>query len=223
MGVRENVQYWIVELTSDYGSRALMAKRLGVSKQAVSAWANGAASPDLELVSKISELYGVSLNDLMRHKPNNVSDSDSEYKQWLLSNQVDVPLYGSIAAGTPLSMIECDGEHPIPYDIYIMYPNAFFLRVKGESMNKILPNGCLALVDPCNDIDYDGQPYAICVNGYDATIKRVRKLENGFELVPDSTDPTFRPQVFDYGVEGTDEITVIGRVVYHVLPFDWKY
>ena len=61
------------------------------------------------------------------------------------------------------------------------------------------------------------------MNGYDATIKRVRKLENGFELSPDSTDPTFRPTIYDYGVDGTDRVTVIGRVVYYVLPYDWEF
>ena len=61
------------------------------------------------------------------------------------------------------------------------------------------------------------------MNGYDATIKRVRKLNNGFELVPDSNDPTYRPQTFNYNEPGTQTITVIGRVVYYVLPFDWEF
>ena len=49
----------------------------------------------------------------------------------------------------------------------------------------------------------------------------MKKLANGFELAPDSDDPTYRPMVYDYGIEGTDEITVIGRVFWYVLPFDW--
>ncbi len=32
--------------------------------------------------------------------------------------------------------------------------------------------------------------YAVCVNGFDATIKRVKPLSNGYELIPDSIDPT---------------------------------
>lgn len=88
-------------------------------------------------------------------------------------------------------------------------------------MNRVLPNGCYALVDPDDREPVDNQAYAVCVNGYSATVKRVRRLANGFELVPDSTDPTYRPMVYDYGVEGTDEITVIGRVFWYTLPFDW--
>lgn len=135
---------------------------------------------------------------------------------------VDVPLYGSIAAGTPIEMVEVEGEFPVPATVADRYPDAFLLKVEGESMNRVLPNGCYALVDPCMDADRQNAAYAVCVNGYDATIKRVRRLNNGFELVPDSTDPTYKPALYDYGVEGTETITVIGRVVYYVLPFDWE-
>ena len=61
------------------------------------------------------------------------------------------------------------------------------------------------------------------MNGYDATIKRVNKLNNGFELAPDSNDPTYSKQVFNYNEPGTQTITVIGEVVYFVLPFDWEF
>lgn len=135
---------------------------------------------------------------------------------------VEVPLYGSIAAGTPIEMMEVENTHPVPAKVHEMHPEAFLLKVEGESMNHILPNGCYALVDPCNDVE-DGKPYAVCVNGYDATIKRVKRLANGFQLVPDSTDPTYPVQTFNYNEPGTETITVIGRVVYYVLPFDWSF
>lgn len=138
-------------------------------------------------------------------------------------NFVEIPLYGSIAAGTPIEMIEIEGTHPVPKKVADQYPESFLLEVKGESMNRILPNGCYALVDPCEDIDHDGKPYAVCVNGFDATIKRVKKLNNGFQLVPDSTDPTYAVETYNYNEPGTETITVIGQVVYYVLPFDWGF
>ena len=134
----------------------------------------------------------------------------------------DVPLYGSIAAGVPIEMAEVEDSQPIPTAVHMRYPRAFLLRVEGNSMNNILPNGCLALVDPCNTVDRDGKAYAVCVNGYDATIKRVRKLNNGFVLEPDSTDPTYEPQVFNFNEPDTMAITIIGRVVFYVLPTDWE-
>ena len=130
--------------------------------------------------------------------------------------------YGSIAAGTPIEMLPTDDMHPIPVIVRDKYPAAFLLKVCGESMNRVLPNGCYALIDPAKTVERDGKPYAVCVNGYDATIKRVKRLANGYELAPDSYDPTYRAQVYDYGIEGTDKITVIGRVVWYCVPFDWE-
>ena len=140
---------------------------------------------------------------------------------------VDVPLFGSIAAGTPLDMGNPDDRpersFPIPSQMMSAHPSSFLLQVEGESMNRKLPNGCYALIDPMRkDPVLDNHAYAVCVNGYDATIKRVRRLNNGFELVPDSTDPTYKPTLYDYGVEGTDTITIIGEVVWYTVPFDFE-
>lgn len=42
-----------------------LAERLGVSRQAVSKWETGASIPDLEILLKISRLYGVTINDIL--------------------------------------------------------------------------------------------------------------------------------------------------------------
>jgi repressor LexA len=88
-------------------------------------------------------------------------------------------------------------------------------------MNRVLPNHSYAYVNPTQEI-ISNKVYAVNVNGYDATIKRVRKLNNGFELVPDSTDPTFTPTVYDFGKPETENVRIIGRVVYYVLPLDFE-
>ena len=57
------------------------------------------------------------------------------------------------------------------------------------------------------------------VNGYDATIKRIRKLANGVELIPDSYDPTYRPKVYDFNEEDTPAIKILGKVVWWCKEF----
>lgn len=185
---------------------------LGKSGKTISAWEVGRGQPDGDQLIVLCQLFGKKISDFFGIEPDVAPE-----------NFYDAPLYGAIAAGTPIEMIESEGTFPIPMAKHEEYPDAFLLRVEGDSMNRVLPNGCYALVDPCRDVERDNQPYAVCVNGYDATIKRVRKLNNGFELVPDSTDPTYKPALYDYGVEGTETITPIGRVVYYVLPFDWNF
>lgn len=199
-----------------YGGVPKFAEKVGLSKNTIySVLRNGINGGSINTVLPILAALGIDSNWIIKNRLIEVGKSGSEF--------VDVPLLGSIAAGTPMEMIETEDTHPVPTKVMEQYPDAKLLKVKGNSMNRVLPDGCYALVDPCEDVERDNQPYAVCVNGYDATIKRVHKLANGFELLPDSTDPTYKPKVYDYGEPGTEEITVIGRVVYHMLPFDWSY
>ncbi len=199
-----------------YGSIPKFAKLIGVSPQTIyTALKKGLSGASVATVMPIVAELGLDpvwlLNNRLIEKDNYMPDF------------VDVPLYGSIAAGTPIEMIEVEDTHPIPTEIHDRFPNAFLLKVKGESMNRVIPNGCYVLVDPCDVVDRDMEPYAVCVNGFDATVKRIRTLSNGFELVPDSTDPTYKPTVYDYGEPDTQTVTVIGRVVWYTLPFDWRF
>lgn len=180
----------------------------GVSSMAVSQWENGRAVPRMGSIQRLADYFGVPKSEIM-------GDASGGF--------VSVPLFGRIAAGKPLTMDAVEDSGEVPPAIFNRYPDGFLLRVTGRSMDRVLPDGCLAYITPCDTVDRDGAPYAVCVNGYDATIKRVRKLQNGFELDPDSNDPTFRPKVYDYGVDGTDLISIIGRVVYYVLPYDWAF
>lgn len=207
-------------IKSSYGSVSKFSDVIGVPVTSIySALDRGLANTRTELTDKIYRELNIDWE---------TARLDDDFRELKLKSQTsnqfyDCPLYGSIAAGTPIEMVKVEDTFPIPSEMHRRYPDAFLLRVKGESMNRILPNGCMALVDPCETIEYDGDPYAVCVNGFDATVKRVRALANGFELVPDSTDPTYKPTVYDYGVEGTETVTVIGRVVWYCIPFDWGF
>lgn len=213
MGISENIKRF--RSAKDWTQEQL-ADKVGVTRSTVTQWETGWSQPRMGAVEKLAAAFSVSVSDM-------VAETDAANASSSSTREVDAPLYGSIAAGTPIEMIEVNEYHSIPAAIHKRYPNAFLLKVEGNSMDKILPNGCYALIDPCSHVENDGDPYAVCVNGYDATIKRVRKLNNGFELVPDSTDPTYPVQTYNYNEPGTETITVIGRVVYYVLPYDWKF
>lgn len=45
-----------------------LAKRLNVSRQAVSKWETGTAVPDLETLLKLSKLYDITINDILEPK-----------------------------------------------------------------------------------------------------------------------------------------------------------
>lgn len=196
-----------------------LAKKLGVTVQAISNWEAGRAQPSVKNSKVIAEVFGVPVDALISEN----TDRALEVIRVIADDEDEVPVYGSIAAGTPIEMIAADEVIRVPGDVKRHWPHGFFLKVKGTSMDRILPDGCLALIDPCNEVDRSGEPYAVCINGFDATIKRVNILANGFELSPDSTDPTYKPKIFDYGEEGTEEITIIGRVVWYMPTFNWSF
>lgn len=189
-----------------------LADKMETTQQTIQRYESGARDIKASVLVKLSATLGVTISYLLGMENASIPNNHT----------IDVPLYGRIAAGSPIEMMETEDMQPIPVSVHQRHPNAFLLRVEGESMNKVLPNGCLALVDPCKTVDRDGKAYAVCVNGYDATIKRVRKLNNGFVLEPDSTDPTYQPKVFNFNEPDTMAITIIGRVVFYVLPTDWE-
>lgn len=195
-------------------SQQQLADAIGATQQSIQRYESGARDIKTSVILKLSAALGVTVSYLLGMENDKLEDSPSF---------VSVPLYGSIAAGTPIEMHAVDSSHPVPTKVREKYPDAFLLKVEGESMNRVLPNGCYALVDPRQTADCNGAPYAVCVNGYDATIKRVRKLNNGFELVPDSNDPTYEKRTYNFNEPDTETVTVIGRVVYYVLPFDWSF
>ena len=190
-----------------------LAEKMDTTQQTIQRYESGSRDIKSSVLIKLSAVLGVTISYLLGMENTSIPNND----------MVEVPLYGAIAAGTPIEMIPVENSQPVPSEVRRRYPSAFLLKVEGDSMNRILPNGCYALVDPCEAVEHNGAPYAVCVNGYDATIKRVNKLNNGFELAPDSNDPTYSQQVFNYNEPGTQTITVIGEVVYFVLPFDWHF
>lgn len=121
------------------------------------------------------------------------------------------PVYGQISAGQPNWAEECiEGRLPIDPDLMgIVNPEEhFFLRVNGESMNNIVKNGAFALIHK-QDMVEDGEIAVVLVNGYDATLKRFTKKGDVVVLEPDSTDSSFKTQIYDK----TTPIKILGKYV----------
>lgn len=58
-----------------------LAKRLNISRQAVSKWETGTAIPDLEILLKISKLYDITINDILEPKivPQRITDFEQVF------------------------------------------------------------------------------------------------------------------------------------------------
>lgn len=200
-------------------SQQQLAEQLGTTQQQVARWETGQRDPKTSIIVRISAALGVTVSYLLG------LDSERGFVPADSSpgSSVDVPVLSRVAAGAPVEPDERDASFPVPAGLARRYPRAFLLAVGDGSMSRVLPDGCLVLIDPDQrEPVVDGRVYAVCVNGYDATVKRVRRLAHGWELAPDSLDPTYRPRVYDYNEPGTETVTVVGRAVWYAVPADWE-
>lgn len=121
------------------------------------------------------------------------------------------PVYGQISAGQP-NWAEENIEGRIPIDVNLMNivnpEEHFFLRVNGESMNKVIKNGAFALIHKQDIVD-DGEIAVVLVNGYDATLKKFTKQGDFIILEPQSNDESFKSQVYDKNTP----IKILGKYV----------
>ena len=142
-----------------------LGKIINVSGQALGMYENEKRDLSTENVIKLAEFFNVSTDYLLGKSDKRSSDLKND-KLFL------APVYGKISAGLPNWAEEClDGYLPIdPNLMNISNPKeCFFLRVDGESMNKILKNGSYALIRKTDFVE-DGEIAVVLVNGDNATI-----------------------------------------------------
>lgn len=184
------------------------AQKIGYTRTAISAWEIGRNEPSNSDTIKIADFFGVSTDYLLgksdtRNNTSNIDESDKKFYM--------CPVYGQISAGQPNWAEECiEGRLPLdPNLMGIINPEEhFFLRVNGESMNKVIRNGAFALIHK-QDIVEDGEIAVVLVNGYAATLKKFTRQGDMIILEPESTDDSFKTQVYDK----TTPIKILGKYV----------
>ena len=170
-------------------------------------------APTLDSVKYISAAMNIPIDDLLK-----MLDDEQEFKLNEDSSKYEIqhkiyycPVYGRISAGQPNWAEECiEGRLPIDPDMMnITNPEkCFFLKVNGESMNKVVKNGAFALIEKTDFVE-NGEIAVILVNGFDATLKKFTKQGDLIILEPMSTDTSFETQVYDKNTE----VKVIGKYI----------
>ena len=185
-----------------------LAKKINTSRSNIANYENDKNMPSIETLNNLSEVLNCSTDYLLgksdtRNNTSNIDESDKKFYM--------CPVYGQISAGQPNWVEECiEGRLPLdPNLMGIVNPEEhFFLRVNGESMNKIIRNGAFALIHK-QDMVEDGEIAVVLVNGYDATLKKFTRQGDMIILEPESTDDSFKTQVYDK----TTPIKILGKYV----------
>ena len=127
-----------------------------------------------------------------------------------------IPVYGSIAAGSPIEAIE-NFSGTIRLDLPNMQlgQDCFALRVVGNSMDRAnIPDGSVVIIRRQEQIR-DGEIGAVLVDGQ-ATVKRIYRQGEHIVLAPVSSDPEYSPQIY----VNEDAVKVLGKVVFSLVEIE---
>ncbi|QEX30717.1 helix-turn-helix domain-containing protein [Staphylococcus lugdunensis] len=180
--------------------RKKLSNDLKVKYTTLSDWINAKTYPRIDKIELLADYFNVTKADLVEDKERQVLETLPVKK---------IPVVSKISAGLPIY----SEENLIDYIYFATNKlnsdkEEFGLKVSGDSMDKIFQDGDIVVVEKDSVVE-NGQLGVIMINGYNATVKRIRYNGNQIILIPESNNQEHLPQV--YGKD--DEIKIIGRVV----------
>lgn len=167
-----------------------VAQFLNIDRSTVSKWESGAAMPDQSLLSKIADLYNVSIDYLLGRSLTSTLPSASNV--YPLDAPIKLPIYGEIRAGTPIYTDQSPTDEWVYEDATYSDGNHFVLRVVGSSMEPEIKEGALAIIRHQNFAN-KGQIVACLLDGDVATLKQYMPQANGSVLLK-----AFNPEAESY-------------------------
>ncbi len=182
-----------------------VAKAIGTTRQTVSRYENNNISNiPMNKIKKLAAALNTTQMEIL-----GIQDS-TDYQP----NKY-IPVLGRISAGLPMyaeenieeyisTNVKDDGEY-------------FALRVKGDSMNAAhIFEGNLLIVRH-QDMVENGEIAIVMINNEDATVKRFYCDGKTVTLMPQSTNPKHKPQIYD---TNKTIVRIIGKVVKNEITFD---
>lgn len=199
-----------------YKEQRDFAKAIGVSASMVSQWRMGITKSYTRRLPQIADALGTTTEYLLTgngpKQKRAVSESDTALPKGAERIDLDtfhrIPILGRISAGLPLYA----EQHIEGYTLTDLNGGAeyFALRVSGDSMNAArIQDGDILIVRRQEEVE-NGEVAVVMVGDEDATVKRFYATGSTVTLMPQSTNPTHQPQIYD---TAKTPIRVIGKVV----------
>lgn len=108
------------------------------------------------------------------------------------SNVIDVPLYGKIAAGTPIEAIAHEGNNITLPASMIGRGDHYALVIEGDSMIDAGINDQDIVLIQRSDVARDGDIVVALVDDQEATLKRLRRRGGHIDLIPENRNHEIR-------------------------------
>jgi len=121
---------------------------------------------------------------LPKLKPSAIIDEEKKRDEALLNAMVEIPLYGKIAAGTPIEAIANENEKvSVPYEM-VRGGRFYALTIEGDSMVDIgILDGDTVIIKKTETAN-NGDIVVALVDNCEATLKQIRKEGTEVVLIP---------------------------------------
>ncbi len=215
-----------------YTSKRQFAEAIGLPPTTLSSMlSRGLGKASIDNVLKICKGLGITVEELEEMakqeqetiKKQFIREENISYK----TSEPELPLYGSIAAGA-LSMVEPVTKNDIEYiqlpksmlGKYANCKNLFALKVNGESMNKVIPNGSYVVCKPIEIEELKDDDIVIFSHDNEYSMKRFRRDEENQLLIfsPESTYRKYHDIVIPY--DTTNDLKIYAKVIWYAVTLD---
>lgn len=190
-----------------------LADRLEISKSSVNMYERGEREPNFQTLEAIADLFNVDMDYLLgkSHVPSRAAEL-LPLEPFAPTHKI--PILGRIRAGLPLYA----EEHVEGYTFTELNGGAeyFALRVTGDSMNAARIGDGDTLVVRRQECVENGEIAVVLVGDDEATVKRFYKAGHTVTLMPQSTNPVHKPQIYD---TRKTSIRIVGLVVQSMITF----
>lgn len=185
-------------------SQKELGQKIGIAESTVSLYESNKRFPDAETLKKISALFNVSIDYLLGSSLEETSPTQT-------GHGVRIPVLGRVVAGIPIEAIEevLDYEEITPE---LAATGEFFaLKIRGHSMEPRMMEGDVVIVRRQDDVD-SGDVAIVLVNGDEATVKRVKKQEDGITLIANNIS-VYEPHYYSNKEIEKLPVRILGKVV----------
>lgn len=198
--VADKIKYYRIQRNL---SQEEVAEELETSAVNISRYENGDRKTNQDILFKLSQLFGVSINDFFPPVDN------AKYID-LISNTIKIPVLGFIKAGVPIEAQEDIIDYVDIPAIWTKGGKDFYaLKISGDSMTPKYNEGDIVIFEQTKDYEVGrNKDCAVMVNCTECTFKKVFIDEHGITLQPYNMN--YEPMRFTKEQAMQLPITVVG-------------
>lgn len=178
-----------------------IAEKSGVSRQHIYKVMNGENNISSINLEKICEAINI--------LPSSLYEGNIDKKT---TKGVKIPVLGTIPAGIPFEAIEDIIDYEEISEEMAKTGEYFALKVKGDSMLPTIKNGDIVIVKKQDTAD-SGKICVVMINGFDATLKEIKKDPQGLWILPHNPNADFQPSFFSNKEVEEKPVRIIGVAV----------